>query len=73
MCTFADTWSPNIAQELCKTFPDNKVTFGISANGYPRLNVTQEYAVMNASATLSVYVNNDDGREELAFSLILVS
>ena len=46
--------------------------FGILANDYPRLNVTDEYAVMSANATLSVYVDND-GRKELAFSLILVS
>ena len=62
-----------LVQELCKKFPDNKkVMFGIVASDYPRLNVTKEYAVMHAEANLSMYVNNDGG-EELAFTLVAVS
>ena len=59
-------------QELCNTFRDNKVKFGITASNYSRLNVTEDYATMSANASLSMYVDNN-GTEELAFSLVLVS
>ena len=59
-------------QELCKKFPDKDVMFGIVASDYPRLEVTEKYAVMHARANASMYVDND-GREELAFTLALVS
>jgi hypothetical protein len=56
--------------ELCNTFRDNKVKFGVAASKYPRLNVTEDYATMSADASLSMYVDNN-GTEELAFSLVL--
>ena len=59
-------------QELCKKYPDMKVMFGVVASDYPRLYVTTEYAAMHAKANVSMYVDNE-GKEEIAFTLALVS
>ena len=45
--------------------------FGIMASDYPRLKVTPKQAVMTGQALASMYVDNN-GREELAFTLELV-
>ena len=56
---------------MCKKYPDKKVMFGIMASDYPRLKVTPKQAVMTGQALASMYVDNN-GREELAFTLELV-
>ena len=58
-------------QEFYEKYANKKVTFGIAASDYPRLNITEGYATIFAEADLSVYVDND-GREELAFVLAMV-
>ena len=46
--------------------------FNVAASDYPKLEVTEKYAVVHAKADASMYVDND-GREELAFTLALVN